>query len=105
VAHGEQWELITLVQGRAALLLFAPQRRLAQRIDLGAGAARAVEVPPGAVHAAVVLERGTLLLEIKPGPYRPNDFVDWAPAEGAPAAEPFVAWAGRAAPGDAVPGS
>ena len=102
--HSEQWELITLVQGRAALLLFAPEGRVAQRIDLGANAARAVEIPPGVVHAAVVLERGTLLLEVKPGPYRPNEFVDWAPAEGDPAAPAFAAWAHGAEAGAAAPG-
>jgi hypothetical protein len=31
-------------------------------------------------------------LEIKPGPYRPNEFVDWAPEEGAPDASRMVEW-------------
>ena len=99
--HPDQWELLALIQGRLQLLLFAPEGPLAQRIDMRPGGGRAVQIAPGAVHAAVVLEPGTLVLEVKPGPYRPNAFVAWAPAEGEADADRFVAWATRADVGDA----
>ena len=38
----------------------------------------------------------TLVLEIKPGPYRPNEFAPWAPEEGEPTSGAFVHWAADA---------
>ena len=48
-------------------------------------------LPPG-----VALAPETLVLEIKPGPYRPNEFAPWAPEEGEPASGAFVHWAAGA---------
>jgi hypothetical protein len=44
----------------------------------------------------VALAPETLVLEIKPGPYRPNEFAPWAPEEGEPASGAFVHWAAGA---------
>jgi hypothetical protein len=44
----------------------------------------------------VALAPETLVLEIKPGPYRPNEFASWGPAEGEPASSRFVHWAAGA---------
>jgi hypothetical protein len=41
-------------------------------------------------HGFVVLERDTVVMEIKPGPYRPNEFAEWAPAEGCPDVSAFL---------------
>ena len=57
-------------------------------------------------HAPASLETGTVVFEIKQGPYRPiaeNNLAAWAPAEGMPAAAGFRAWYGRAKIGDLPP--
>lgn len=44
-----------------------------------------VEIPVGAWHTLIVLETGTVVYEIKDGPYEPlsdKNFAGWAPKEG-----------------------
>jgi cupin fold WbuC family metalloprotein len=96
--HPEQWELVVLLQGRGELLSFGGNGRLSDRLELGAGVPVA-QIPAGAWHGFVVRERDTAVLEIKPGPYRPNDFADWAPEEGAPDASLYVEWATHSSAG------
>jgi hypothetical protein len=38
-------------------------------------------------------------MEVKPGPYRANEFAAWAPEEGETAAAGFVRWAAEASTG------
>ena len=45
----------------------------------------AVEIPPGVWHTIIALESGSIVYEVKDGPYLPmNDknFASWAPKEG-----------------------
>lgn len=45
----------------------------------------AVEIPPGVWHTVIALEAGTVVYEVKDGPYSPFDdknFASWAPGEG-----------------------
>ena len=95
--HSVQWEMIVLLRGRLDLLIFDPQARLVQRLALGA-ASPVAQIPPATWHSGVALQSQTLVLEVKPGPYRPNEFAEWAPHEGEAAAAAFVGWAtqGRA---------
>ena len=58
------------------------------------------QIPIGVWHGFVVLEPNTAVLEIKPGPYLPNEFADWAPEEGDVTATKFVKWITNAAPGE-----
>lgn len=92
--HSEQWEMLVLLRGRLDVLIFAPDAKLAQRT-----ASPVVQIPRGTWHGAVALAAESLVLEVKPGPYRANEFADWAPPEGEPAAAAFVGWAGAAQPG------
>ena len=94
--HSEQWEILTLLQGRMDLLLFSPDGRLSERIALGAGRTTLVQIPPGQVHCGVVVEDETAILEVKPGPFRANEFEAWSPEEGSADAAAFVDWAMRA---------
>jgi hypothetical protein len=44
-----------------------------------------VEIPGNTWHTLAAQEDGTILFEIKPGPYAPlseHDFAPWAPMEG-----------------------
>jgi hypothetical protein len=52
-----------------------------------------VQIPASAWHTCVVHEPDTVIIEVKPGPYRPNEFADWAPEEGHERAAQFVQWA------------
>ena len=97
--HSRQWEMLVLQQGRGNLLIFDGDARLLDRIELSPRSSM-VQIPIGVWHGFVVLEPNTAVLEIKPGPYLPNEFADWAPAEGDATATRFVNWATNAAPGE-----
>lgn len=100
------WELFTLLGGRAAVLTFDDAGRVTGRTELGADANVLVEIPPATWHSLVAFVPGTVLFEVKHGPYRPtgeHDFAPWAPKEGAASAPAFVTWMERAAVGERAP--
>jgi cupin fold WbuC family metalloprotein len=97
--HDAQWEMIVLLRGRLDLLIFDAQARLVQRLALGT-ASPVAQIPPATWHSGVALQPQTLVLEVKPGPYRPNEFAEWAPQEGEAAATAFVGWVAHATAGD-----
>jgi cupin fold WbuC family metalloprotein len=92
--HSEQWEMLALLRGRCDVLQFSPQGKLVHRIEMSA-ACPIVQIPIGTWHGLYVCESNTMLLEIKPGPYRPNEFAGWAPAEGDPAVPQYLAGLAR----------
>jgi hypothetical protein len=61
-----------------------------ERIPLAADRTKLIQIPPGQIHGFVTLKNGTGLVEVKPGPYRENEFVEWAPAEGTKEAAAFL---------------
>jgi cupin fold WbuC family metalloprotein len=99
-----RWEFFLALAGGAALLTFNEEGCVLERVELsGGGPVRGLEVPPGIWHTLVALEGGTVLFELKPGPYAPTadkDFAPWAPAEGEPACPAFAAWFAAAERGD-----
>jgi cupin fold WbuC family metalloprotein len=92
--HSEQWEMLALLRGRCDLLQFSPEGRPIRRVEMSA-ASPVVQIPIGAWHGLYVCDTGTMLLEVKPGPYRPNEFADWAPPEGDPAVPQYLAGLAR----------
>lgn len=98
--HSEQWEVLTILRGRGRLLKFSPDGRLEGAVEMAPDAASVVQIPPGTVHGFVVVENGAVVMEVKPGPYRPNEFVDWGPEEGSDAASRFVDWSAGAEVGE-----
>jgi cupin fold WbuC family metalloprotein len=99
-----RWELFLCLRGRVAVLTFAADGAVRERVVLEAGGPTlAVEIPPGVCHSLASLAPGTVLFELKPGPYvalADKDFAAWAPAEGEPACAAFARWLESAAPGD-----
>lgn len=96
------WELFTVLDGALAVVTFAEDGAVRERVELRPGGARIAQVPPATWHSIVVLAPGTTALEVKPGPYRPTtdkDFAAWAPAEGEPGAADMVRWFETATPG------
>jgi cupin fold WbuC family metalloprotein len=102
-----RWEVFVALRGRVRVLLFDDRGRLTERAELTAsGPAVAVEIEAGAWHTLVSLAAGSLLFELKPGPYRPisdRDLAPWAPAEGDPGAPELVRWFAVANVGDMPP--
>ena len=79
--HPEQWEMLTLLRGRGELLRFSADGHIIGRCEMSPQAPVA-QIPAGAWHSFVVIEPGTAIMEVKPGPYRPSEFAEWAPPEG-----------------------
>jgi len=78
--HPGQWEMLVLLQGGGSLLRFDPNGQIDSRAVMSAQAV--AQIPAGVWHGFWVREPGTAILEVKPGPYRPSEFAEWAPAEG-----------------------
>jgi cupin fold WbuC family metalloprotein len=98
------WESFILLAGDALCLVFDDEGKIAERVLLGKGNARSVEIEPGAWHSLLSLCAETLLLELKPGPYAalaPADCAAWAPAEGAATCAELLAWERKAKIGEA----
>jgi cupin fold WbuC family metalloprotein len=92
-AAGRQ-ELTLVLRGSADILLFGDDGALAERVTLS-GDGSLVEIPGGCWHAAIVRLPGTILLEVKPGPYdakTDKEFAAWAPAEGEAAGDALRQW-------------
>ncbi len=103
---GGVWELFVLLTGRAAMLTFDDAGRVTERVELGADKNLIVEIPPATWHSLVSLAPGTVLFEVKRGPYRPTgegDFAPWAPKEGDAQAGTFGTWMESAMPGARAP--
>ena len=96
--HSEQWEMLILLRGRLDVLIFGPEAEIVQQLAMNV-AAPIVQIPRSTWHTAVALGPKTLVLELKPGPYRPNEFAEWAPCEGEKSAAGFVNWAAAAGVG------
>lgn len=105
--HAGVWELFALLDGALAVLTFAEDGRVSQRIELRPGGDRIIQLAPRQWHTVVALAPATLALEIKPGPYHPTtdkDFAAWAPTEGVEGAAAMVRWFETAAAGAMAPG-
>ena len=79
--------------------LDAPVQRFFNALEPGA------ELPVDTWHTLVALQP-SILFELKEGPYHAlsdKDFAAWAPAEGDPDCDDFVAWYSSALPGALPP--
>ena len=101
------WEVLIILRGSLALNIFDDQGKVLERTVISAqGPVRAIEIPQSAWHAPASLESGSVVFEIKQGPYKqpaPGNFAPWAPEEGQPEAARFLEWYRTAKPGDAPP--
>ncbi len=78
-------ELFIILRGRAAVLTFDLNGKVTMHSVLNAEKGPfGVEIPERVYHSVIVLEQGSVFLEIKDGPWNPQndkDFAAWAPAE------------------------
>ena len=90
--HGA--ETLFAIRGLLALITFSDDGAIQQIQRIGVSGypdslhvVAGIELPPGKLHTVVSLELGSVLLEIKAGPFDPNKpkhFATWAPEEGSP---------------------
>jgi len=91
-------ELLIAVRGVMALVTFDDRGGVTgvQRFGTekyGNSIAVGVEVPANTWHTVVAMEPGCVLLEVKAGPFDPNqpkDLAAWAPAEGSELAKDYL---------------
>lgn len=106
-ARDNGWELMVAVRGAFAVLFFDGEGGVLHRVDLRAnGGDCAVEIPARAWHCVVSLAPGTIMFEVKPGPYlalEDKDFACWAPPEGDPRASSWARWFETARVGERTP--
>jgi cupin fold WbuC family metalloprotein len=83
-------EIFVCLRGRAVVVRFDATGAILEATTVAAGGpVLGVEIPPTAWHTLLALEPGTVLYEVKEGPYDPagdKRFAPWAPPETDPAA-------------------
>lgn len=91
-----RWELFLALTGEAQVVTFSEKGGLLARVTIGAdGPDYGIEIPEGVWHTVASLQPGTVLFELKPGPYIPltdKDFAPWAPTEGHSTCPQFERW-------------
>ena len=106
-AAEDRWELFLALAGRAIIVTFDDGGLLKERVSIDAkGPNLGLEIPGGTWHTVAAAKAGTVLFELKPGPYVPltdKDFAPWAPAEGARACAAFEVWFRKGDEGSAPP--
>lgn len=104
-----RWELFFAITGQALVVTFGHDGSLLTRASIGAeGPDYGIEIPMGVWHTVASLKSGTVLLEIKPGPYVPvtdKDFARWAPEEGHSACTRLERWFREGPIGSHPPGA
>jgi cupin fold WbuC family metalloprotein len=79
------------------LVVFDDSGEIAEKVIFGTGShgvdACGVDVPNGCWHTVIALDPGSVLLEVKAGPFDPTqakNFASWAPEEGTVAAREYA---------------
>ena len=102
----QKWELMIVLRGKMAILLFDTAGRVVDKVELTPGkGSSSVEIPYDMWHTFISLEPGSVIFEIKGGPYsRPadGDFAHWAPEEGELETIKLEKWFHTAEIGDSV---
>lgn len=100
------WELMLCMRGAFSILIFDDVGTVTGRTDLSSDTeVLAVEIPPKTWHTVVSRMTGTLMFEVKEGPYTPvddKDFALWAPQEGDSNAPKFLQWFAQAKVGESL---
>jgi len=96
--HSQQWEFLTLQRGCIDVLTFDEVGVVQGRIQLDTRTP-VIQIAVATRHTCFVRTPDTVVIEVKPGPYWPNEFCDWAPEEGEPDAASYLSWLGSAQPG------
>jgi cupin fold WbuC family metalloprotein len=96
--HSLQWEMLAVLRGCLDILIFDRDGVVIERSALDQTSPVA-QIAVAHWHTCFVREPGTVIVEIKPGPYRANEFADWAPEGEQERAGDFLGWIASAAVG------
>ena len=86
-------ETFLIMQGRLAVLLFDDAGLITHTHILDGIVLKGIDIKPGLWHSIVALDSGTVVFEVKDGPYVPatdKDFASWAPPENTAAAQEYL---------------
>lgn len=101
--HPQTWELYFPLNGAFKVVIFDDQARVqACHVLGGADGLRVFELPANTWHSVLSLESGSVIFEVKEGPYiKPAeaDLADWAPAEDTSGVIAFLRFLQQAEPG------
>jgi cupin fold WbuC family metalloprotein len=83
--------MVALLRDELTLLIFSSDGTVLRRQTMRYGDFDVVQIPAGAWHTFLTTRPTALMLEIKPGPYRPAQFALWAPQESHPQSRLYAA--------------
>lgn len=86
-------EIFLLLKGKLAVIFFDGKGKITEHVVLDGKENYGVEIPPATWHTIVSLQPGTVVYEVKDGPYSPADdknFAPWAPTEGDEASSAYL---------------
>lgn len=82
--HADKEETYLVLRGSLLVFFYDEEGNVTDKACLSSIKGNlGLEIPPGTWHSIVVLESGTIIFEIKKGPYQPastEDLASWAPA-------------------------
>ncbi len=88
-------ETFLVLEGRLAFVMFDDAGQIIRCTLLGSGLpVLGIDIEPGIWHTLVVLSEHCICFEVKPGPYEATadkEFAPWAPQEGTPGCESYLA--------------
>jgi cupin fold WbuC family metalloprotein len=87
-------EFFTILRGKALVVTFFSDGKIKEHFLLDPSTENmGVEIPAKEWHTIIVLSKGTVLFEVKDGPYQAIDdknFAEWAPKEGDPDCDNYL---------------
>lgn len=93
-ADPDKREVFTVLQGRLLVVEFDEEGEITDHCIIApAEGTFGAEIPERTFHSIFALEPGTMVYEIKDGPYSPIDdknFAPWAPREGDPGVRGYI---------------
>lgn len=82
--HSDKEETYLVLRGRLMAFFYDEKGNVTEKVCLNPLEGRyGLEIPPRTWHSIIALESGTVIFEIKRGPYQPlspEDMASWAPA-------------------------
>jgi len=100
--HEGTWELLMPLSGAFELIEFDETGTVRARYRMGEGGAAVLEMPAGTWHSVIALKPGSVVFEVKEGPYLPPGATKaaWSPEEGDVRVPDMMAFLTNAAPGE-----
>jgi cupin fold WbuC family metalloprotein len=90
----DKMESFIILQGKILVVIFSEEGDISNYCILEHQSGNyGVEIPPRIFHSIIALAPGSVVYEVKNGPYSPADdknFAPWAPEEGSPEAKKYL---------------